>query len=820
MLLLRDCRPLAACLLLLLGPPARSEPQDEKAKPVPPAAKQVRTDLQGSPLPTGVLARLGSVRFRHADEVSAIAFAPDGRTLASGSHDGALRLWEVPSGKELTWLQLPEKMLSIDALAFSPDGKMLAAASALTIHLREVPTGKPLRQLRVPDSLNFVAFSPDGRTLASAGASSKTIRLWDPATGQEIRQLVGQEDSVTFVTFSRDGKTLASGDFHGRIHLWNVATGREQGQLGSEGLLWISSIAYSPDGRTLAAGSADNAVRLWDTASGKELPPLRGHEGPVTSVAFSPDGKTLASGNWDSTIRWWDLASGKERNCFKGHVGKVRSVAFCPDGQILASVGDNREQVVRLWHLPTGKELHADEAPRKAILAVAFSPGGQMLASGGRDGEVRLWQAATSQEVRRLVGHKEHVRAVAFSHDGKLLASGSFAAIRLWEVPTGKELWRLQGQDNSLASLSFSPGGKLLVAGGGMLRLWEVATGKELRQFSDARFLTFSPDGKVFVTQEEKTIVLRESATGKDLQHWQVEEEYILAAAFSLDGKRLVVGCAWKIYQWEVATGKELHQFPVPEQAFDALVLSPDGRTLILHQARMIRLWEIATGKEIRPLPPSPARVTSLAFSPDGKTLATGSTDTTVLVWDLTGHMQGNRLGPMALTPHELESLWTDLISDKVAEADQALWKLAAAPQQTVPFLHKRLQVVPVVDPKQIAQHIADLGDNRFVVRQRATKTLEQLGELAEPALRQTLQRNPGLEIRRRVEQLLGKMEKPSLSHEQLRTLRALTVLEQIGSPEAQQVLKALASGAAGARLTPEAQAAIERLNRLSAATP
>jgi hypothetical protein len=208
------------------------------------------------------------------------------------------------------------------------------------------------------------------------------------------------------------------------------------------------------------------------------------------------------------------------------------------------------------------------------------------------------------------------------------------------------------------------------------------------------------------------------------------------------------------------------------------------------------------------------AEVTSLGFDRDARRLVSASFDSTVLVWDLTGRLRDGKLQRRELPAANLEACWRDLADRDAGKAYRAVWELAAAADSTVRFLKERLGAVPRPDPQRIARLISDLNSKRFKVRQAADAELKRLDVLAEKALRQALQSDPPLELRRRLEQLLQRINDPVPSAETLRVLRALAVLERIASPQARELVRALAQGAPDAHLTREARATLGRLLR------
>jgi hypothetical protein len=371
----------------------------------------------------------------------------------------------------------------------------------------------------------------------------------------------------------------------------------------------------------------------------------------------------------------------------------------------------------------------------------------------------------------------------------------------------------------------------------------ESATGKLLAKVPGG-YVAFSPDGKLLASASpglpagnaQACVTLWDAATAKELVSVRVPEGQVYYLGFSPAGGALVAvsdvfGRANKhtIHLWPLLkdgspkSGSGLrvghHRLVAQGLAYQlrALGFSPDGRTVAIPEpGGTVRVLETATGMERVRFAGHFGQVGALAFAPDGRRLASGSEDTTILVWDVTGRLQDGRLRPAHLSANEWRELWADLAATDAGRAGRALWTLAAAPAQAVPFLAARLRPAASLTPEAAAQLIRDLDDQAFAVRVKARRELQRFGALAEPTLRSARRKAASVEVRLSLDLLLATVEaqKQRPSGEVLRGLRAVEVLEQIGARDAQRVLKVLTAGAPSAPLTQEARVALDRIGR------
>jgi WD40 repeat protein len=421
----------------------------------------------------------------------ALAFAPDGKTLASSDDGAGVRLWDVASGRLARSLVAGDSQVHVRGLAFSRDGKTLAAFTDLSgksaIVLWAPATGRELRRLDMAwERGDEVAFSADGRLVAAAVRSG--VRVWHVQSGQEIgEQAPGHRGAVGAMAIAPRGDVIATAGDDFTVRLWETGTGRQRLLL-SHGA-WVRAVALSPDGKRLASSSLDDTVRLWDAGTGREIYRLPGHgkHGGHRSLAFSANGKTFASWGDDLYLRVWDVATGKAvrehrigpsgiklpdededenpiRRAVKLEMG-LPQAALTPDGKaVLVSSRDK----LHVLDVHSGKELRSISYAAMLLSPPVVSPDGQLLLLSGLTGDqhgVGVWHYPSGKMLRTLLIDARQAGPAALSADGRMLATATYSAegkVRLWEWATGGQRLTLDG-GKAGHCLAFSPDGRYLV---------------------------------------------------------------------------------------------------------------------------------------------------------------------------------------------------------------------------------------------------------------------------------------------------------------------------------------------------------------------
>ena len=564
--------------------------------------------------------------------VRCLAFASDGTMFASGGEDGFVHVWRANTADELFAFDTGEQERKKDSgsavsstgprgpisVAFSPDGRFLVSGTeGAKVHVLDLRTGKTsLRVKKAHDGgLTSIAVTPDGRQLITGGYHCKDgqpfvdgrgrierlhneryaqIRLWDMASGRQVRELRYEQPEAGYgaISLSADGMTLASSCRH-TIQIWNLASGEMLRAIPTPGpRKGAQDLAISPDGR-IVARTRHHTADLWDVATGNRLlPHYDSHAATVGCVAYSSDGSLIATGGGDGIVYLWDSKTGK----------RIRQHRLMDESSMMV-----------WWEWP---------------MLVAFSPDGGTLAVGGEIGPlwfrgvVKLWDTANGEPIAELsdpVAHYRRLTLLEFRPNGKELAVAAGNDIDVWDLE-----YRVKSTELRPPS---RPEYILAVAFLDSRTLCEVRSQPPTIRIWDT------------INRETREIEVRE--------HWPERErrlQQISDAVFSPDRRQVITCGEDKLVTWDLETGKTVSSLALGRPSEDRrIALSPDGRLMAVVAPSYvredgddtIRLWDLTIGKQVLTLQPENTRAVSFAFSPDGLRLVTGMDTGTALVWDI-----------------------------------------------------------------------------------------------------------------------------------------------------------------------------------------
>lgn len=648
--------------------------------------------MKGNPLDTMQLALPEDVKARLGrGSIYDIRFSPDNTQLGIASSIG-IWIYNINNGEAQS---LFTENAAVIKIAFSPDGKFIASScSDRTVRVWNLMNSQLLRTFDINpmwSNNNCVAFSPDGRTLANDS------ELWDYHTGQHKTSLKWHHsDRVQAMTFSPDGKMVVTTTRKGNVRLWDAGTGKQIALLhqGGEYTSQRHKVAFSSDSNRVAAivsarNVANGSVMVWNahthelinsvsqrnsskiyiatdfSAEGdpivvvkerkklhisnldtdENIAILEGNDEIVHIAVFSPDKSMLASVGNSGSIRLWDAETGRLHSIFSDFTNSITSVAMMSNGTTLVTA--NREQPIQLWDsltLENKGTIQGERDPYSAS-AVTFSPDETILASGAYD-DVVLWDVNSLQKTTALKGHNGQIDTVVFSPDGQTLAAFAMydKTIQLWNVSTGEEKFKLNGHAEKIHSLAFSPDGTKIATTEALtreehaIRLWDAKTGENITAFAN----------------------IVNARNGRQIP--------VMAVAFSPDGKVVAsLDLSTEIQLWDVET--RIHKSTLKVNALDIyssyyenmdIAFSPDGTTLVSTGLGLvgrdlrstINVWDVNAGKHQNALNGHTGQVTSLKYTADGTTLVSGSSDGTVLFWE----MNTSPITRMHITPNTVQS--------------------------------------------------------------------------------------------------------------------------------------------------------------------
>jgi WD40 repeat protein len=545
----------------------------------------------------------------HSGPIKDVAFSRNGRWLATASKDGTARLWDLAAAGPATASSILPHQPEVNTLAFSPDTHWLATGSSdgtvrLWDLLSPTPSAGPI-PLYASDYVHKVAFSPDSQWLVAGGNETYTVVLMR-VTAPDRPFLLKVSQHVVAVAFSPDGRWLATPSQYD-AKLWDL----NKPDPSIEPLIlpghkyYIADLAFSPDGRWFATGSGDHTVQLWNVAERFTAPAvLRGHEGPITRLAFSSDSRRLATASADQTVRLWKTSSPAAEPL------ALRS----PDGPSELHMWDIRDVDSLAPPLVLGDKLDLGAGS-------VFSPDGQWIATipAGGFGFVHLWNVSTPSPTHYLVRHEGGILASpVFSPDGRWLATGgaSDPTIKLWDLkapdPTSSPKV-LQGHRSRVRSLEFSADGHRLVTGAddGLALVWDLTAADPS---ASPRSLaggggTSSPVRTVAISGDGRYVVTGSWEPDYAARIWDLSSPIGSSSPITLTFKGRLFDVAFSPDRHWVAAGS----WDYTTQLLD--LTKPGAKPFVLrgHTARTL----------------------SVAFSPDSQWLATGNEDQTARLWNL-----------------------------------------------------------------------------------------------------------------------------------------------------------------------------------------
>ncbi|MBL8182370.1 MAG: protein kinase [Blastocatellia bacterium] len=585
--------------------------------------------------------------FVHSDEVWNAEFSPDGRLLTTVSNDNVIRTWDFASRSIVSQT---EPFQGAWKSAYFPDSKKMAvAASSAANALVKVYDAETSREILTltghSKRVRAVDVSSDGKLIAS-GSQDGTVRIWDAATGQELRKFeistLTRGREILDLQFDPTGETLYVAGFElvATIDLknWHLTEMNIKAFDELKVTLFSWAIALSPDAKLLAIGNWTGEVVVVDAKTLAIRKVIRGHRANVKSLAFSPDGRQLATASWDRTVRFFELQNYELVNELKGHFAGVHSLVYSANGDMLATAGGDFN--VSLWN--AAEVGRSNSVYLHSSLSVIGNGGTTAFSWSGTSGEVSRTEL-TDGNRRWASASTSGILSAALSTNGEVAAVGDkFGTIILYDGKTGVETRRLMVKPRSIYAMQISADGTFAIVGydDGFVQRVDLTTGMAIYEVAAHegvfRGLSISGDGNRFATGGNDDLVnVFDAADGRLIYSFKDNQKPLYAVTFSANAEYLAAVGADDIARvWRLKDGELVKEFTGMSAGIFAVAFSNDGDRLATgSDVGIIRLWDIKAGRQVLAFTASEKQIANLAFSADGNDLASVDSSGKAAVW-------------------------------------------------------------------------------------------------------------------------------------------------------------------------------------------
>jgi RNA polymerase sigma factor (sigma-70 family) len=828
-------------------------PVEEKKSPEPQATAK-RVDSLGDPLPDGAIMRLGTRR--HHDHKQTWPWQnrpmswqsrPDGKSylvVHRGVNSSEIRRIDSKTGVVVESWPIGKSRGNVAwasqddvVVGFSPDGRyvlftndyiphgLVEEAQEWHLTFYDLTERKPVwsisKKLEPKDwpDLGRCVFSANNQWIVTARYGNELVRLWGARTGKQLWEHRSKGQSLSPIGFVDDGDTVVlHGDNDGSIYLFDRAKGTEGKSFPTAGQKSWGQILLSPDGKHVIMCTLQ-PPSIWDL-EGKQVAVLEGHKAWANVAAFSPDGKKLYTGCYDTFVIEREWPMGKPIRKIELGRDRVQRMAVSPDGKRLEVVFEG-EQALIFYDLETGKQLPEPiEGHRSTVYGIECAPDGSLI-SFGSDRSVRTWDLKQGKSVAQFAVELDlNGRGFALSADGTRVAVPDYdvKSIGIYERRTGNRLRNIPADHVSNQQLAFSPDGRFLAGIGTTNRsaqVWDVDKGAQVLKVQAGNVNSvagaFSPDGRTFAFGDAGQVRMWDTATWKEGTGIQVVATPwgLARLEYSPDARMIAIASEFGdgIRLYEVATRRERAHVQPPGSTRCPVRFSHTGRLLAwVNDHNKIHVFDVRTGSLAGPFTGHDDAITGLAFTIDDKALASSSGDCTILIWDVSAKTAAKT------APHaKADEDWQALRGEDAQKAFAAIRRLAADPETALKTVAEHLKPAKPIDSQGVAARLRDLDHPQFAERDRAARELEEFGDGVAVALEKFLATPPSAEARQRAEKILAKIRGRDATDQAAQSLRALEILEWLGTARARELVERLAKGAEGVSFTEEAKRILKR---------